>query len=614
MHSRGRRGRYLDHADAHTIIDRRLPPRCSSSRMQANSAGGAPAEATARQHARERPTPSRAHDCRNARHRRRAPPGSRSPPASRFRGRCRRPQGGGCRRAQGQGVAGRGPAEDDQRSGRPQAGRMGDPAQRRDRERRSQPLHGLHQRKSDLAGRRHVAPPRRGDAVDGPARSGFVRAFFGKDRPITTKGKFALARALLLQGDRAGAQSLVREAWRNDDFSGELEGLALDVFRDLITAADHKARMDMRLYAEDADDALRSANRAGGNAPAIAKARIAVIKKAANAKAMLDAVPAEAHARRRLHLQPRPVSAPRRQGGRGGRADPVGAAAITDRRSTPTSGGSSGGWSPASCSISARSRPPIASRATPPCRPRTTTAPSTSSPPAGSRCASSTIPRPRSAISPRSPTATATRSRSRAPAIGRDARRKRSAEATRRARITRRRRAIPPPITARSRVRGSATRTSSCVPPPEPAAGPARSLEVVRAIELLYAIDERDLIAGALADLGERADGCGGAGGDRRGRRPPQGCARHAAARQGGARARASARALCLSDRRHSRISRHRAGDRARRGLCHRAPGEHLQSEDHLERQSHGADAGDAGRRPLRGEEIRRSPTTRNDC
>jgi soluble lytic murein transglycosylase len=122
----------------------------------------------------------------------------------------------------------------------------------------------------------------------------FVRAFFGKKRPVTTKGKFALARALLLQGDRAGAQSLVREAWRNDSFSSELEDPALDVFRDLITPADHKARMDMRLYAEDVDGALRSANRAGGYAPVIAKARIAVIQKAANAKAMLDAVPREA--------------------------------------------------------------------------------------------------------------------------------------------------------------------------------------------------------------------------------------------------------------------------------------------------------------------------------
>jgi hypothetical protein len=45
-----------------------------------------------------------------------------------------------------------------------------------------------------------------------------------------------------------------------------------------ITDADHKTRMDMRLYAEDVDGAMRSANRAGGNAPVIAKARVAVIK------------------------------------------------------------------------------------------------------------------------------------------------------------------------------------------------------------------------------------------------------------------------------------------------------------------------------------------------
>ncbi len=121
-----------------------------------------------------------------------------------------------------------------------------------------------------------------------------VRTFFAKDRPSTAKGKFALARALLLQGDRAGAQSLVRDAWRNDAFSSDLESPAFDIFQELITPADHKARMDMRLYAEDVEAGLRAANRAGGSAPAIAKARIAVIQKAANAKALLDAVPSEA--------------------------------------------------------------------------------------------------------------------------------------------------------------------------------------------------------------------------------------------------------------------------------------------------------------------------------
>ena len=55
----------------------------------------------------------------------------------------------------------------------------------------------------------------------------------------------------------------------------------------------------------------------------------------------------------------------------------------------------------------------------------------------------------------------------------------------------------------RSRVPGSATRISVLRPPPEPSPD-RRGYEVARAIELLYAIDERDLIAGGLADLGER--------------------------------------------------------------------------------------------------------------
>jgi hypothetical protein len=111
-----------------------------------------------------------------------------------------------------------------------------------------------------------------------------ARAYFDKDQPLTTQGKFALARALLLEGERADAQSLVREAWHYDNFSGDLEAQILDVFRDLITDADHKARMDIRLYVEDIDGAMRAANRAGGNAPVIAKARLAVIKRAADAK------------------------------------------------------------------------------------------------------------------------------------------------------------------------------------------------------------------------------------------------------------------------------------------------------------------------------------------
>lgn len=124
---------------------------------------------------------------------------------------------------------------------------------------------------------------------------GAVKAFFSRHPPLSAKGRFALARALIALGDRTAAQTEVRYAWQNDPFGGDLETQAMETFSGMITAADHKARMDMRLYADDSDAGLRSANRVGGSAPAIAKARIAVTRKAHNAKSLLDAVPAAAH-------------------------------------------------------------------------------------------------------------------------------------------------------------------------------------------------------------------------------------------------------------------------------------------------------------------------------
>ncbi|HEY6256706.1 MAG TPA: lytic transglycosylase domain-containing protein [Xanthobacteraceae bacterium] len=126
------------------------------------------------------------------------------------------------------------------------------------------------------------------------AEPAFVRAAFVKDAPLTAKGRFALARALLALGDRAGAQSQIREAWRKEALSSDIEDQVLETFKDLLTPTDHKARMDMRLYAEDVEAGLRAANRAGPTAQAIGKAWAAVIRKAGNAKALLEAVPAEA--------------------------------------------------------------------------------------------------------------------------------------------------------------------------------------------------------------------------------------------------------------------------------------------------------------------------------
>ncbi|MBZ0147262.1 MAG: lytic transglycosylase domain-containing protein, partial [Pseudorhodoplanes sp.] len=50
-----------------------------------------------------------------------------------------------------------------------------------------------------------------------------VRSFFARTKPITAKGRVALARAAIAQGDRAQAAQYVREAWRNDALGADVE-------------------------------------------------------------------------------------------------------------------------------------------------------------------------------------------------------------------------------------------------------------------------------------------------------------------------------------------------------------------------------------------------------
>jgi soluble lytic murein transglycosylase len=122
-----------------------------------------------------------------------------------------------------------------------------------------------------------------------------VWSWFENESPLSAKGRFSLARALLARGDRANAERLVREAWRNDAMSDETENNALDLFGALLSGGDHKARMDTLLYGSEQEAALRAAKRLGSGYVALAKARIASNHKAANSRALLEAVPSELH-------------------------------------------------------------------------------------------------------------------------------------------------------------------------------------------------------------------------------------------------------------------------------------------------------------------------------
>jgi soluble lytic murein transglycosylase len=122
-----------------------------------------------------------------------------------------------------------------------------------------------------------------------------VWGWFANESPLSAKGKLALARAMIARGDRANAERLIRDAWRNDAMSEDTETTALDLFGALLTPGDHKARMDLLLYGSEHDAALRAAKRLGANYVALARARIATYRKAPNTRALLEAVPGELH-------------------------------------------------------------------------------------------------------------------------------------------------------------------------------------------------------------------------------------------------------------------------------------------------------------------------------
>ncbi len=121
-----------------------------------------------------------------------------------------------------------------------------------------------------------------------------VLGFFAHHQPITAKGRYVLAHALLAKGDKAGATALVRYAWRYQDCSEAVEHKVIEMFGGLLTREDHKARMAQRFYQNDTEAGMRAARRLGGSELAIARAWTAVIKRARSAKARLNAVPKSA--------------------------------------------------------------------------------------------------------------------------------------------------------------------------------------------------------------------------------------------------------------------------------------------------------------------------------
>jgi soluble lytic murein transglycosylase len=120
-----------------------------------------------------------------------------------------------------------------------------------------------------------------------------VRRFVG-EQPVSALGRLAIARAMLGEGDRAGASHEVRAIWQSEDLSAALESAVASAFPGVLTADDDVARMDRRIGAKHFGAAMRAAKRLGSAQVAIVKACEAAEGNSTKTEALLTAVPKQA--------------------------------------------------------------------------------------------------------------------------------------------------------------------------------------------------------------------------------------------------------------------------------------------------------------------------------
>ena len=124
-----------------------------------------------------------------------------------------------------------------------------------------------------------------------------INAFFANGAPITGAGRAALATAHMKSGNQAAAREHVAAAWREYLLSSTVEKKILDRFGPMLTKADHQARVDKLLFPDDektAEAALRVSKFLSAEAQKKVAARIAVVKRKANAGKLLESIPAAA--------------------------------------------------------------------------------------------------------------------------------------------------------------------------------------------------------------------------------------------------------------------------------------------------------------------------------
>ncbi|WP_157959802.1 lytic transglycosylase domain-containing protein [Devosia submarina] len=110
------------------------------------------------------------------------------------------------------------------------------------------------------------------------------------DQPQTIEGQIVLARALLADGDKAAAQELVRKIWSENFLTRSQEKRVLDSFRSLLDRETHWQRAMHLMMHDRAKGSERLLPFLSKAQATLVKARAAVSRDEADAKAQLDNV------------------------------------------------------------------------------------------------------------------------------------------------------------------------------------------------------------------------------------------------------------------------------------------------------------------------------------
>jgi soluble lytic murein transglycosylase len=124
-----------------------------------------------------------------------------------------------------------------------------------------------------------------------------IKAFFANVTPTTGGGKAALASAFLKDGNQAAAREHISSAWREYALGPVVEKKILSKYGAMLTKEDHQARIDKLLF-PDSESSAEAALRISKLLPEADQkkiaARIAVVKRRANADNLFKALPASA--------------------------------------------------------------------------------------------------------------------------------------------------------------------------------------------------------------------------------------------------------------------------------------------------------------------------------